>query len=201
VSRVAMLNGDGLWQSFPIESLGILEVFALTRSPVRFTDSQYSAKIVTDYSTYSGGDTIGASLLITNPTATTTDDALLSYWLEDASGNRVVVGEETISGLSPGTTTLKKSLLLPANATTGEWRVGLQYETITQPAVIISETLSVTPLRWWEKLNQRLPLIIYRNAFWFSLGLGVLLALFLLILYSFQRQHKKKFIKQQVTNQ
>jgi len=176
---VSIKDGNDEWYNFPMERIGTIKINALTDNGARA--GLYDVIVTSEYPRYDVEDTIKATITIKNTGDAPDQDTVLTYWLEDASGNRYGETKEQFLEVPVGTTTIHRELTLPLNSAPGEWKFKAEYETVVQPTVHVYDAFEVKEMSFWDKVNERISTFKISGLIGLLIGVGIFIILLLLI--------------------
>jgi len=197
--RVEMLNGVGLWQSFPLDYVGELNVVHLNDNGPKA--GLYDVIVTTLYDTWTPAEPIRADITILNTGDLPDQDTVLTYWLEDTGGNKYGITKEQFLEIPVGTTQIERAVTLPLGTNAGQFQFKAQYETVVQPTITVYDSVQVSDLTWFEKVQQRLPVFVRNN--WILSGaifIVIMILLLILLVTLIVGEKEKRRYKKSVSN-
>lgn len=109
---------------------------------------------------YSNGNEVEAKIIILNKGDIPDMDTILIYYLSDSLGNKIGITREQFLEMPIGKSTLTKSIIIPSNSLSGEWRFNVEYYTSIQPVIFVYDSFQVR-----DSLMVGLPISPVKNKF------------------------------------
>lgn len=168
---VELLTVDsGNTQAYSLSIAGIeLNNIFIPRGPEGGTTLQaYDLRVKILEKKAEPGDDILAEIIIINNWNVPDYDAIMTHYLITPDGRKVGETLEQIMEAPPGETKLLRSITLPHNASLGEWRFFVAYDTVIQPTVKAYSPFRVfEEVTFYIKYKTTINIIIGLIGFWF----------------------------------